>query len=90
MHSPTLFLIFSSALLCFQSPIKTLEKDTTTVTQLFHAMSTLKCKLEQRNRDKYFGETTEAYLMKLNSNKAREVEKDLLSSYTNAIAYPMK
>jgi hypothetical protein len=28
--------------------------------------------------------------MKLNSTKAREVEKDLLSFYTNAIAYLMK
>jgi hypothetical protein len=36
MHSPTLFLIFSNVLLCFQSPIKTLEKDTTTVNQLSH------------------------------------------------------
>jgi hypothetical protein len=61
MLSPTLFLIFSNALLCFQSPIKTLEKDTTTVTQLFHIMSTLNGKPEQRNKDKYVGKTTEAY-----------------------------
>jgi hypothetical protein len=32
----------------------------------------------------------EAYLMKLNSTKAREIEKDLLSFYTNATAYLMK
>jgi hypothetical protein len=53
-------------------------------------MSTLKGKLEQRNKDKYVGETTEAYLTKLNSTKTREAEKDLLSFYTNAIAYLMK
>jgi hypothetical protein len=53
-------------------------------------MSTLNGKLEQRNKDKYVGETTVTYLMKLNSTKAREVEKDLLSFYTNAIAYLMK
>jgi hypothetical protein len=53
-------------------------------------MSTLKGKLEQWNKDKYVDETTEAYLTKLNSTKAREVEKDLLSFYTNAIAYLMK
>jgi hypothetical protein len=53
-------------------------------------MSTLKGKLEQRNKDKYVGETTEAYLVKLNANKAREIEKDLLSFYTSAIAYLMK
>jgi hypothetical protein len=53
-------------------------------------MNTIKGKLEQRNRDKYVAETTEAYLMKLHSNKAREVEKVQLSFYTNAIAYLMK
>jgi hypothetical protein len=47
---PPYFSYFSNALLCFQSPIKTPEKDTTTVTQLFYIMSTLKVKLEQRNR----------------------------------------
>jgi hypothetical protein len=52
-------------------------------------MSTLKGKLKQRNKDKYVGETTEAYLMKLNSTKAREAEKDPLSFYTNSIAYFM-
>jgi hypothetical protein len=87
---PPYFSFFSSALLCFQSPIKTLEKDTATVTQQFHIMSTLKGKLEQRNKDKYVGETTEAYLMKRISTKAQEVEKDLPSFYTNAIAYLMK
>jgi hypothetical protein len=53
-------------------------------------MITLKGKLEQRNKDKYVGETTEAYLKKLNSTKAREIEEDLLSFYTSAIAYLMK
>jgi hypothetical protein len=53
-------------------------------------MSTLKGKLEQWNKDKYVGETTEACLMKLNSTKTREAEKDRLSFYTNAIAYLMK
>jgi hypothetical protein len=53
-------------------------------------MSTLKGKLEQRNKYKYVAETTEAYLMKLNSTKAREVQKDLLSFYTNSIAYLTK
>jgi hypothetical protein len=86
---PPYFSFFSNVLLCFQSPVKTLEKDTTTVTQLFH-MSKLKGKLEQRNKDKYVGKTTEVYLMKLNSTKAHEVEKDVLSFYTNAIAYLMK
>jgi hypothetical protein len=53
-------------------------------------MSTLNGKLEQRNKDKYVVKTTEAYLMKLNSTKAHEVEKDPLSFYINAIAYLMK
>jgi hypothetical protein len=87
---PPYLSFFSNALLCFQSPIKTLEKDTTTVTQLFHIMSTLKGKLEQRKKDKYVGETTEAYLMKLSSTKTRKIEKYPLSFYTNAIAYLIK
>jgi hypothetical protein len=60
MHSTTLFLIFSNAPFCSQSPIKILEKDPTAVTQLFHIMNTLKGKLEQRNKNKYVAETTEA------------------------------
>jgi hypothetical protein len=71
---PPYLSFFSNALLCFQSPIKTLEKDTTTATQLFQIMSMLKGKLEQRNKDKYVGETTEAYLKKLKSTKARKTE----------------
>jgi hypothetical protein len=53
-------------------------------------MSTLKGKLEQWNKNKYDAETTKAYLTKLNSTMARKIEKDLLSFYTNAIAYLMK
>jgi hypothetical protein len=87
---PPYFSFFFNSLLCFQSPIKTLKENTTKVTQLFHIMSTLKGKLEQRNKDKYAGETIDAYLMKLNSSNTREVEKDPLSFYTNAIAYLMK
>jgi hypothetical protein len=44
---PPYFSFFFSVLLCFQSPIKTLENDTNTVTQLFHIMRALKGKLEQ-------------------------------------------
>jgi hypothetical protein len=43
---PPYFSFFSNALLCFQSSIKTLEKDTTTVTQLFHIMSAFKGNVE--------------------------------------------
>jgi hypothetical protein len=50
-------------------------------------MSMLKGKPEQQNKDKYVVETTEAYLMKLNSTKAHEVEKDLLLFYTNALTH---
>jgi hypothetical protein len=53
-------------------------------------MSILKDKLEQRNKDKYGGKTTEAGLMKLNSMKATEVEKDLSTFYTNGLTYLMK
>jgi hypothetical protein len=53
-------------------------------------MSTLKGELEQWNKNKYVAETTETYLMKLNSTKAHKIEKDVLSFYTNAITYLMK
>jgi hypothetical protein len=46
----------------------------------------IKGKLEQQKKDKYIGETKEAYLMKLNSTKANKFGKDLLSFNTNAIA----
>jgi hypothetical protein len=47
-------------------------------------------KLKQQNKDKHAGKTTTAHLMKLNSTKACEIEKDPLSFHTNAIAYLMK
>jgi hypothetical protein len=61
---PPYFSFFSNVLLCFQSPIKTPEKDTTIVTQLFHITSTLKGKLEQWNKDKYVGRTKTNMLAK--------------------------
>jgi hypothetical protein len=65
-YSHLISLFFFSVLFCFQSPTNTLEEDTTTVTQLFHIMSTLKGKLEQENEEKYIGKTTEAYVMNEN------------------------
>jgi hypothetical protein len=53
-------------------------------------MSTLKGETEQRNKDKYTGEITEAYIMKLNSVNSRKVIKNLVPFYTNATAHLMK
>jgi hypothetical protein len=59
-----------SSVRCFQSPIQILEEDTTTIiTHLFH-MSTLKVKLEQRNKGKYAGATRDAYFWKFNPTTA--------------------
>jgi hypothetical protein len=51
-------------------------------------MSTLGGKLELRNKDKYFGETTN--IMNLNSTNVCKTEEDLMSFYTNSVAYLIK
>jgi hypothetical protein len=66
MNTLTSFLISFPVCCFFQSPTKTLEEDTTTVTQLFHIMSTLKGNPEQENKDKYVVRTTKAYVMNKN------------------------
>jgi hypothetical protein len=80
-----------SPVLYFYSPIETLEKETTTVPQLFHVMmSTFGRNGERRDKVKCVGETTEVHHIKLDSTKIREIEKDMLSVYTDAIANLMK
>jgi hypothetical protein len=69
MNAQTSFTIFSSVLFHFQSPVKTLEKDAATITNLFHITSIHKGKLEQENKDNYVGNTAEVYVMNLNSTK---------------------
>lgn len=85
---PEIYLLFLNNLLkLFEEVIKKLEKNSTSIIEIYLIFENLNKKLVERKEQKFFGYTVNQKLKQLDAPKANQIENDLLNGLTYAITY---